>query len=178
MTRATLTAVFLAASVIAIGPSGAQDIAGPDPDSLTETYRSWTVRCGVPQNAPAGTPRTCEMVQELSRQSGGQQQRLLTVFVASEGDSGGQLTLISPLGLALPAGITISVGEQVSIQIAYATCRPVGCISSVRLDAELLAALVTGTTATVGVRTLDGQNVALEVSLDGFGAAWNRLQQL
>ena len=178
MTRTTLTAIILAASIAANAPVVAQDAAGADPDRLTETYRDWTLRCSVPQNAPAGAPRTCEMVQELSRQSGGQQQRVLTVFVVRGEDGGGQLTMITPLGLALPAGVTLSVGEQVSIEIAYATCRPVGCISSVRLDGALLDALTAGTVATVGVSTLEGQNVAIELSLNGFGAAWNRLGRL
>ena len=178
MTRHLLAALFLAATVVTTGPAPAQDTAAPGPDRLTETYRDWTLRCGTPQNAPAGTPRSCEMVQELSRQAGGQQQRVLAIFVARAEDSGGQITMITPLGLALPAGVVLSVGDRVSVEIAYATCRPIGCISGSRLDGELLSAFIAGTAATVRVRTLDGQDVALDFSLNGFTAAWNRLAEL
>lgn len=178
MTRSFLAALILAASVVMTGPAPAQDATAPGPDRLTETYRDWTLRCGTPQNAPTGTPRSCEMVQELSRQAGGQQQRVLAIFVARSDDTGGQLTMITPLGLALPAGVVLSVGDQVTVEIAYATCRPVGCISGSRLDGELLAAFIAGSAATVRVRTLDGQDVALDFSLNGFAAAWNRLAEL
>ena len=170
-----LLAPALATAFSLAGAAGAQDMA---PDRLTETYRDWTLRCGVPQNAPAGTPRSCEMVQELSRQADGQQQRVLAVFVSRGDGNGGQLTLITPLGLALPAGLVLTVGEQLTVEIAYATCRPAGCISGARLEGELLAALIAGTTATVRVRTLDGQDVPLNFSLNGFTAAWNRLAEL
>jgi invasion protein IalB len=156
----------------------AQTTAASGPDRLTETYRDWTLRCGVPQNAPAGAARICEIGQELRREAGGRQQRVLTVLVARGVDNSGQLTLITPLGLALPAGLRLTVGEQAAVELSYSTCRPIGCISSIRLEGDLLAAFMAGTAATVRVRTFEGQDVGVGFSLNGFTEAWNRLADL
>jgi invasion protein IalB len=177
MFRKTLAALILTVGVVSALPAAAQE--APAPDRLVETYRDWTLRCGVPANAPAGSPRSCEVAQELSRQAPGQQpQRILSIFVVRGEGGTGQITFLTPLGLSLPAGIVLSVGEETLAELAYATCRPAGCISGTRLEGPLLAAFEAGGTARLRVRTLEGQDVAVEFSLQGFAVAWARLGQI
>jgi len=177
MFRTSLAALILTAGAVAGFPAAAQE--APAPDRLVETYRDWTLRCGVPANAPAGTPRNCELAQELSRQAAGQQpQRILAIFVGRGEGGVGQITFLTPLGLSLPAGVVLSVGEETLAELAYATCRPAGCISGTRLEGALLAAFEAGGTARLRLRTLEGQDIGLDFSLQGFAAAWTRLGQL
>lgn len=168
--------VVLAALLTPVGAVAQTTVA---PDLLQETYRDWIVRCETPKSAegaPAAT-RICEMAQELSQAE--PKQRILTFALQAKPDGTADLTLITPFGLRLSDGIAIDLAAERLIQIGFRTCLPQGCIVSGALDAAMIERLSAGAVATV-VMAADagGQPLALEVSLDGFAAAWARLVAL
>jgi invasion protein IalB len=147
------------------------------PSSLTETHGDWAVRCVSPaapegQAAPA---RVCEMTQELTQQGTGQ--RVLAISLQST-EAGGRVTVVAPFGLLLSAGLTMDVAEVPLMEAAFRTCLPAGCIVVGDLDQAGVDLLAGGNTAKVRMRSQDGDDLALDVSLTGFTAAWNRLMEL
>jgi invasion protein IalB len=147
------------------------------PSSLTETYGDWAVRCVSPtaaegQTAPA---RVCEMTQELTQQGTGQ--RVLAISLQST-EAGGRMTVVAPFGLLLSAGLTMDVAEVPLLEAPFRTCLPAGCIVVSDLDQADMDLLAAGDTAKVHMRSQNGEDLALDVSLAGFTAAWNRLLEL
>jgi len=147
------------------------------PTSLTETYKSWVVRCATPtavegQEVPA---RICEMVQELRQKKSGQ--RLLAMAL-QRNEKGASLTFIAPFGLLLSAGLKVAVDGAVVAQGGFRTCLPRGCVSAINLAPEALDKFIAGETATITMQNTNGRELSLTLSLAGFTAAWNRLKEI
>jgi len=176
----TLAASALLITTALCGPVQAQEATSEAPTSLTETYRDWVVRC-VTQPALEGqtaAARICEMTQELRQQDSGQRILALSVIQSADDADTASLTIVSPFGLLLSAGIQIEVSEAALLDIGFRTCLPAGCIALSDLTADQISALAAGETATVGLTDTNGQSLRLDVSLAGFTAAWNRLKKL
>jgi invasion protein IalB len=115
------------------------------------------------------------MTQELTQQGTGQ--RVLAISLQST-EAGGRVTVVAPFGLLLSAGLTMDVAEVPLMEAAFRTCLPAGCIVVGDLDQAGVDLLAGGNTAKVRMRSQDGDDLALDVSLTGFTAAWNRLMEL
>ena len=147
------------------------------PSSLTETYGDWAVRCvslaaAEGQAVPA---RVCEMTQELTQQATGQ--RVLAMSLQST-EAGGRVTVVAPFGLLLSAGLMIDLAEVPLLEAEFRTCLPAGCIVVSDLDQAGVDLLAGGDSAKVHMRSQNGDDLALDISLTGFAAAWNRLLEL
>jgi invasion protein IalB len=176
LTHSIMTIAALAAGLTLTGAAKAQT-ASVAPSSLTETYGDWSVRCVSPaaaegQTAPA---RVCEMTQALTQQGTGQ--RVLAMSLQST-EAGGSVTVVAPFGLLLSAGLMMDVAQVPFLEGAFRTCLPAGCVVVSDLDQADLDLLAGGDTAKVHMRSQNGEDLALDVSLTGFNAAWNRLLEL
>jgi invasion protein IalB len=178
----TLAATAILMTTALSGPLQAQETTAEAPTSLTETYRDWVVRCVTPAAAVEGQTaspvRICEMTQELRQQDSGQRVLALSVIRSADDANTASLTLVSPFGLLLSAGIQIEVSEAALLDMAFRTCLPAGCIALSDLTADQISVLAAGETATVILTDTNGQTLRLDVSLAGFTAAWNRLKDL
>jgi invasion protein IalB len=176
----TLFATVLLMTTALSGPLQAQEANAEAPTSLTETYRDWVVRCATapPVEGQTASVRICEMTQELRQQDSGQRVLALSVIQAADSTDTASLTLVSPFGLLLSAGIQIEVTEAPLLDMAFRTCLPAGCIALSDLTADQIKVLAAGETATVVLTDTNDQTLRLDVSLAGFTAAWNRLKDL
>jgi invasion protein IalB len=177
----TLAAAALLITTALSGPLQAQQATAEAPTSLTETYRDWVVRCATAPSVEGQTAspvRICEMTQELRQQDSGQRVLALSVIQSADDADTASLTLVSPFGLLLSAGIQIEVSEAALLDMAFRTCLPAGCIALSDLTADQIGTLAEGETATVILTDTNGQTLRLDVSLAGFTAAWNRLKEL
>ena len=163
-----LMALSLAAAVL-FSPTEAT-AQETTPDRLTEVFGDWTVRCRTTDNG-----NDCRAQQIRTR--GDNNVRTLSLYLRTSGD-GSRATVIVPLGVALPAGVTVKVGDDTVAQVAFAICRQAGCVAQMPLDETRLAAFRAGTTGTVLVRAGNGSPVELPISLTGFTRAWERLSEL
>jgi len=170
-TRGPIAALFCAMMLLA-APSFAQT-AETRPDSLTETYGDWTVTCGLDE---ATSTNICRMAQILSQ---GEQQ-ILSVFIRADDTAPDTAiaTMITPLGVDLAKGVAVVVDEIPLIEVGYVTCRQGGCIVRASLDGTILQTMQAGVAAKVAIGALDGSTLDVPVSLNGFTAAWQRLQTL
>lgn len=172
--RISLTALAaLALSAFWTHGAWAQDSSGA-PDSLVEKYGDWTVECG---GGAEGTKPLCRMAQQLQRK--GSQKPVLSIFLRAKQEKAEALiTLIGPLGISLAEGIAVSVADNRLVEADFLTCRPIGCIAQKELGAEAIQAFRAGDQAIVKMAPLNGDAIAITVSLNGFSAAWARLKAL
>jgi invasion protein IalB len=102
---------LLLAGLLASGPAAAQQAPAAKaeatpPTETTATYQDWLMRCV----APAGQPRTCEVVQNLQIEGQG------IVAVIAIGRAGPDSPLIIviqvPQGVWLPGGMALEIGQK------------------------------------------------------------------
>lgn len=164
----------LAALLSAGAPAAAQQADAPD--TLLESYRDWTVRCAIPAE---GGERVCEMAQEI-RQRGEGGRRVLSMAVKRGEGEEAQMTFLGPFGIRLAEGMGLRIDEAETPQmrLSFLTCVPDGCIVVAPLPPELSAMLAAGTALEAEMVALNGDTVRVALSLDGFTAAWSRLDAL
>lgn len=146
---------------------GAQD---DGPSRTTATYDDWVVRCE--RTELAGGAKVCEAAQTL--QIGTQQQGLVAqvVFGKIKSDAPLRLVLQLPVGVWLPAGAQLTVGDNAKpISAGFKFCIR-ACIADVDLTAPEAASLSTATgSAAISFLDRNQQQVTIPVSLKGLSAA-------
>jgi invasion protein IalB len=157
-------------------PAPAQNRQGqggqPAPNQTREQVQDWVVRC---LEAQANQPKRCEMVQVLSDRNS--KREVLVMVVGYTGEkTPPQAVLVLPLGVLLPAGVSLKIDQGAPKTIPYRHCEPQGCIAPWQMTEVDLGALRAGTTLTVSVNDHGGKSVDLPVSLKGFTAALGKIR--
>lgn len=154
------TAAFAASSL----PGGAS--------SLQETYEDWRVNCVSEEEGAS-----CLLVQRQMTRDTGQLLLSVELTTTASGELSGVIAL--PLGLRLDAGVTLQVDDgELAGPLPFSTCLPQGCLVPIAPDETVRTALREGETLKLAARLLDGRTINFSVSLDGFAAAEDRLQNL
>ncbi|MBP1848072.1 invasion protein IalB [Rhizobium petrolearium] len=140
--------------------------------SLQETYQDWRVACGVAQSG-----KVCSMSQVQQQQNG---QRILAIELQPSKDGSVTGVLAMPFGLQLDAGANLKIDNNPPLpNLRFSTCVPAGCLLPVNFSAANVATLKTAATLNITAISLEAsQPVNLSVSLKGFAAALERLNQL
>ena len=166
--------------VAMIGFVGLVDAQTTSPDSTTEKFGDWFVRCQS-SGAEGEVRKICEMTQELNDTKSGR--RVLAIGITAQPDesgtaSGGLATIVAPLGLNLSGGLTLEGPEGLSISMPFDTCLPAGCIIRHMLSIDELKSISAGDSLTVTMLSQDSKNLQVRLSTNGFSNAWERLLSL
>lgn len=157
------------------GQQGAPQGGAEAPPELTERqFKDWLVRCGRPDQQG---PEVCEMQQE---QVDRQDRTVMAVAVGKvPGSSEVGLLILLPLGILLPAGVTMRIDDGAEIPLEVQRCERQGCRIERILEPDLLNRLKAGTKATVYFEAVDPQGerqrLGVPISLLGFTAALNEV---
>ncbi len=147
---------------------GATEDDGPTRTSAT--YDDWVVRCE--RGEATGNAKVCEVAQTL--QIGNPQQNLVAqvVFGKLKSDAPLRLVLQLPVGVWLPGGASLTVGDNGKpIPVTFKFCIR-ACIADLDLTPQQAAALSTATGG--GSVTFQDRNqtqVSLPISLKGLAPA-------
>lgn len=82
----------------------------------------------------------------------------------------------APLGLFLPAGISIDVDGADPQRFELQTCDAGGCYAGSPLADEFLARMSKGQTLNVNFQNLNKQSINVPVTLVGFTAAYQNIR--
>ncbi|MBR9772765.1 invasion associated locus B family protein [Halomonas sp. H10-59] len=158
-------------SLLALSPlTFAQSTGNAGPAVNTETFQSWEVNC--PVNSSDGS---CSMTQLVNGADG---EPVLRVVVGNPAQlDGSAMTFLVPLGVRLAPGLQLKVDTNEPVGMPYQVCVPQGCRADIPLQPQLLNQLKAGSTATVSIVNPRGQRQDLNVSLMGFSAAKDRVDQ-
>ena len=170
---------LLASLASSTAPSSAQDAA---PSALSETYGDWIVRCATLQaeGQNESKPKSvCQMSQELQQGQSGKRALLIVFDINATGNGLLSGRIIAPFGLDLKSGLSLKIADAVYLEAPFKTCLPQGCVAPTIVNSELLAAMRDGQKLTVAMTAADSNRpVNMDVSLKGFGQAYDRLTAL
>ena len=152
-------------------PEGA---APPDVEMTERRFEDWMVRCGRPRGQEA---EVCEMQQQ---QIDNEDRTVMAVAVGQvPGSSDVGLLVLLPLGILLPAGVTMQIDSGAAIPLEVERCERQGCRIERLIEPDLLSRLKAGTKATVFFEAFDPQGkrqrLGVPISLLGFTAALNEV---
>jgi invasion protein IalB len=152
-----------------------QDEAAPAEGTITERqFKDWTVRCG--RRSGQG-PQVCEMQQQ---QADNEDRVIMAVAVGEvPGTSDLGLLVMLPLGILLPAGVTLQVDSGAEVPLQVDRCERQGCRIEMLLEPDLLDQLKGGSQAKVFFEAVnpqgERQRLGVPISLLGFTAALNEI---
>ena len=128
----------------------------------------WGVNC-------AGTPAglDCRAVQTLRMTNTGQ--ATVAVRVAPDTKKPTMFVLV-PLGIYLPAGLTVQFGQDAAKKVALHNCDSTGCLAEIELAEAEIAAMSKGQALTVSVRDTSKQPITVQVPSTGFAAAYAKIK--
>ena len=152
-------------------PEGA---APPDVEMTERRFQDWVVRCGRPRGQEA---EVCEMQQQ---QIDNEDRTVMAVAVGQvPGSSNVGLLILLPLGILLPAGVTMQIDGGAAIPLEVERCERQGCRIERLIEPDLMSRLKAGTKATVFFEAFDPQGkrqrLCVPISLLGFTAALNEV---
>jgi invasion protein IalB len=141
--------------------------------SLQETYESWTVSCRIVEGRKA-----CSLSQVRGNQQTGQRSFAIDLQPPRDGKTSG--TLVLPFGLALSAGVKLTLDDKPLGQtIPFSTCVPNGCLAPVSFPTAATDALKKAKTLTITATPSGGSEpVTFTLALDGFTPAFARIAEL
>ncbi|CAM5766464.1 hypothetical protein LMIY3S_01831 [Labrys miyagiensis] len=125
----------------------------------------WTKIC-VKQEAK----ELCRTVRDLLLPT---TQWTMTAQISQEKSGKPSLTVIIPGGVVLTIGARVLVDGQTLDTAKYRICYGPSCVADMPLSEANLATIKKGKKLTVQALTFQGQPVALDMGLDGFGKAFD-----
>lgn len=158
--------VFLGVgAAIAFWPQGTSD---QSPNAASFAFQDWLVRCQSVQDK-AGCGLTQQVVdQRLAR-------AVLQLTVTSAEAGGAKMAAVVPLGVSVPDGVTLQVGEETR-KFDYVQCLPGGCVALLDVDEALVGKMKSASDARLGVVDRTGAPIAMPVSLKGFAPAFDKME--
>lgn len=142
-------------------------------DALKETYGDWGVECRIVQ-----LTKRCSLGQFQYNEEQHTLMFSIEIFPPEDGDYAVAITM--PFGLNLADGIRLKLDEQsIEQRGSFGTCLPTGCLVPVKLTSSSIEAMKTAKALMVIATAFSGgQHPSFRVSLKGFSAAIERLEDL
>jgi invasion protein IalB len=140
------------------------------PTTASFGFDAWLVRCQTVK-ADVGCGMSQQILDQRSRQP-----VLQLILGRAPSGKGHQLVAVMPLGVTVPPGIAIQIGET-KRNVAFTQCLPGGCVAPLPVDDAFLRVLKSGKDGRVGVVDRRGQTVAVPFSLKGFVGAFDKMEE-
>ncbi|MGE0005105.1 MAG: invasion associated locus B family protein [Parvibaculaceae bacterium] len=166
------TGVLAAASQEATGQGNQSNQAGQANPAKQKAAIPWSSTCSSGGRA---LPLECAIEQRAFVRETGQLIGLITIRVPA--DTKKPVAMIqAPLGLFIPAGITVDVDGDMAQNYPLQTCNANGCYAGFPITDQLLARMLNGGKLNVIFQYLDKKPFTLPMSLTGFTEAFGRIK--
>lgn len=157
--------ILIAAAIIAAGTSIAAAQSLP---KTTKKFGDWALSC---QQLKADGPERCVLFQDILWQTSGK--RILNVSIARPAkDQPYVAAITAPLGILLPAGLTLHVDEKELVRFPLRFCNINGCRGQFPISEDMQKLFTAGKKGRVIFRQPNGQPLRVEFSLKGFTAGF------
>jgi len=133
---------------------------------LERNFDDWLVSCQEAQ------PRNVCVLSQTLRQAK-TSQVVLSWRVARTGEGGDVVTILTPTGVSVRDGVTISVAGTDGLVATYNVCGPRACTADFPLDESWREALRRETEFTIAFKPASGDPLTFKSSLKGFAAAYD-----
>ena len=161
--------ILIIAAFIVAGTGIAQAQTSP---KTTKKYGDWALSC---RQLTAGGPERCVLFQDILWQTGGK--RILNVSVARPAkDKPFVAAVTTPLGILLPAGLTLNIDEKELVRFPLRFCNINGCRGQFPISPAMQKLFAEGKKGRVLFRQPNGRPLRVEFSLKGFAAGFMVLE--
>lgn len=138
----------------------------------TSTEPGWTSKC-VSESRSAPLVCSVEETLVLARTD----QAVVTAAVRVQPTKGEPVLLMQvPLGLYLPAGLSLKIDDGKPQRVPLQTCNAHGCYAEKTLNARLIFALEAGKNLSISCENLAKNNLVFSLPLGSFAAAYHKVQ--
>jgi invasion protein IalB len=148
------------------GTTPAAEAATPSPPP------EWVSRCASDSRQGA---LDCLVEQTAFLSKTGQLVAAVVIRVPSETHQP-MMNIQIPVGLFLPAGVSVRIDEGMPLTIAVQTCDLKGCYAVTPVSAEMLAALKAGKKLSIVFQNLTKDNITVPLQLSNFAVAYQKIQ--
>ena len=140
--------------------------------SVVAKHGAWSMVCGQPPGAPE---KQCAIEQvDVAKDRAGIS--LSVIAFKTAGDKTPMLSVIVPLDVLLPKGLTLFVDNKKIGRAYFMVCRVNGCEVQVKIDDDLMKTLSDGKQAYFSIyNSKDADGIAVPVDLNGFGDGFKAL---
>ena len=163
--RRLVAGLALAAAALSVASSAHAQGA------IRAKHGDWETRCETP---PGAAYEQCAAVLSVVDQD--RPNLTMAVIVLNTADRKARLMrVVAPLGVLLPAGLSLRIDDQDAGRLNFLQCLANGCIAQIALDDKLIDKLKSGKTATLGLFQTPEQGVGVPAPLAGFKEAYEQL---
>jgi len=155
----------------------AQNRPAPKLDVIAENGK-WKVQCETPP-APEGQKpvRQCGMVQTAQSEKNPKATLTLVLVKTVTGDKSIiNMRVIAPIGVFLPTGVALEIDGSAVGRVPFTRCMPQVCMAFAEASPETLAKLKKGKEANFIIYEAPGIGMPMKLSLSGFTASLDALQ--
>jgi len=193
MSASKFISVLALCALLATSPAFAQEVIPPTTAAKPKPAAAKTVaaKAGAPDKAfgawkmACAKQGNCVLTQRVMLPGkGGKEMPGLLAFAGSnkEKNKDGKVVtirhvrLVTPLGTFLPKGVGYKLDEGKEGQTPFLFCEPLGCMTELTLNAEMLGKLKAGKKLQVSYNVLDSKTPRkVSLSLNGFAQGMDAL---
>jgi len=140
-----------------------------------EQFKDWIKECEKMKGPEGKEIELCQISQTLTNTEINQPMlKVAAGYVPGKKDAVMIITL--PLGVILPPGVQLTVGEGKAARVPITTCLPQGCQAGAQLDKEFTDRLKKGKKLIVTFLGPDGKQINAPISLSGFTAGLDSMK--
>ncbi|MEE8444471.1 MAG: invasion associated locus B family protein [Alphaproteobacteria bacterium] len=161
-----LALVALCLAAFAPLPAAAQIAEG-------QVFGDWRARCVTP---PGATRHQCSIQFRVFNKEPRRQLLNVTIGFFGKNRAPGAVFNV-PIGVYLPAGLTLSVPGAQVIRLVYDRCMPKACRAALALTTDMIAAMKKAERGDITIQDSRRKPLKLPLSLKGFTAGYDALSR-
>ncbi|WP_120496258.1 invasion associated locus B family protein [Kiloniella sp. EL199] len=139
------------------------------PQRSTERFGDWSALCTVNE------PLSCHIKHQILLGNSSKPALEINIGRPNTNPSNVIMIVTLPLGIRLPEGFRIQVGDKIDRQYPFIRCIHSGCQSELSFDEELLDSFKKGNEGRIIISDAINKKVAIPFSLKGFTKAFGRV---
>ncbi len=148
------------------------------------THGAWKIQC---EEMPAGDAaaglepgkKMCVMVQSTRNEKNPKAGLTLVLVKSKQGDKNvTMMRVVAPIGVFLPTGVALEIDGAAVGRVPFTRCMPQICLAFAEASPETLDKMKKGSAANFIIYEAPGLGLPMKISLEGFSAAFDALDNL
>jgi invasion protein IalB len=161
-------------------PGAAPQGEAAPPAQTVATHGAWQIQCSdAPAQKDQPAKKQCGMLQITKAEKNEKVGLSLIIVKAKQGEKQvNMMRVIVPIGVYLPTGVALEIDKAAVGRVPFTRCLPRLCEAFAEASPPTLEKMKKGTAANFIIYEAPGLGIPMKISLDGFAAALDDLNQM